>query len=103
MIFIKNLKKITDEKYAIGYKHYQPFHEKHGLRKTEEQLLQEGKLIEKPGDLDVGEGEEQKLFYNPVTNEGFYELIEVGKDDIELLREDLNNAILELSMMIGGM
>lgn len=74
MIFIQNLTSITETKQAIGFAHYNPFDKEKGLGKTQEELLLEGILIP---DVPIPEhnGNMPTLFYNPITNKGFYENI----------------------------
>lgn len=78
MIFIKGLTKISDTKYSIGYIHYMPFNNKNGLSKTEEQLLQEGKLVDLPVKLVDVTGKDQVLYYNPADNICFWEYIDIA-------------------------
>ena len=109
MIFIKDLTKITDIKYSVGYIHYMPFDSVNGLKKTQEELLEEGKLVELPSKLAEVEGKIQVMYYNPITNLCFWEYEDAPiseKTDIELLKiqvENSNQAITELSMIVGGM
>lgn len=67
MIFIKDLIKITDEKYSIGFIHYMPFDNNSGLGKTEEELEKEGILTDLP---IQGSG---TLYYNPIEKKCFYD------------------------------
>lgn len=106
MVFLKT------ENERVIYSHYMPMHGKHGLGKTEEELLEEGILVESVPDPVDTPGKSPVLY---CSDEGVmwytYEDIlvpeDIIKNDIETLRqEDLNNkeAIAELYVMaMGGM
>lgn len=76
MIYIKELTKITDEKYSIGYKHYTPFDDVKGLHKTKDELLQDGQLVELSTRSQEVAGKNQELYYNPINNTCFWDYID---------------------------
>lgn len=66
MIYIK-----FDKNFIVNYIHYMPFHEIHGLHKTKEELLKDGKLID-----DIPKSYNGlTLFYNQNKN-----IVEISKD-----------------------
>lgn len=89
MIFIGNLEKITDTKEKIGFIHYDPFNEKYGLHKTKEELQKQGVFVDNIP-KEEQEGKTAELFYNPVTNECFYEYSDAPKG-IPSLEEQINS------------
>ena len=104
MIFIKEFTKITDEKYIIGYIHNMPFDATNGLNRTEEQLLQEGKLVEVDTKPVAAEGKEPVMYYNPNTNRCFWELVDIPKSieqNAQEQIEELKQSIAELTVMIA--
>lgn len=77
MIFINDLKKITDDRYSIGFTHFMPFDEQYGLHKTEEELKQIGALVEQPIMPEIPQGKTAVMYYNPINNIAFYELEDI--------------------------
>ena len=118
MIFLK-----FDNRNRLTYRHNFPFHEKHGLGKTEEQLVKEGVLVEQlPAKLPEAEGKIQELYYIEGQLEWQYEDIPPTPQEKEnqkiaeletallemstlsaLQQAQNEQAIMELTMMIGGM
>ncbi|KAJ51105.1 hypothetical protein BD780_000227 [Clostridium tetanomorphum] len=98
MIFIKNLNKITDSKYDIGYKHYMPFDSTNGLNKTKEQLEQEGILIEGISEPQQIEGKQSIMYYNPVENIIFYEYEDILKPKENIEKETFTKTLAELTV-----
>lgn len=70
MKFIK-----IDAMERVEFVHHVPFHEKHGMGKTKEQLLQEGYFVEHiptPAEtLDIAPKRKVELYFDPET-ETFY-------------------------------
>jgi len=100
MIFVGNF--IQDEKgLRVGFIHHKPFDEKDGLRKTEEELLQIGALVDEIPEPEQREGKIPVMYYNPETNTVYYEY-----ENKPLTAEEriamLEQAILELTMLLGG-
>lgn len=95
MIFLQ----IDPSDNRIEFIHYQPFDPKHGMNKTEEQLLREGILVEYLPEPIEQEGKASELRYNGV--ELFYEYFSIPKGEVEQLRDEMNNGLMELSMLIA--
>ncbi|WP_205613341.1 hypothetical protein [Clostridium sporogenes] len=89
MIFLSRLTKITNEKYSIGYIHYMPFNEKHGLGKTKEELEQEGILLESIIEPKQIEGKQATMYWNPIEGKIFYEYEDIPKSKEETLEEKI--------------
>lgn len=94
MIYLGNLIKITDTKYSIGFIHYMPFDAINGLGKTQEQLEQEGILIESVPQSQVIEGKTSIMYVNPVDKLIFYEYEDIPKSK-EDLQQELNAKLLK--------
>lgn len=98
-----------DEIGRVNYTHYMPFHEKHGLGKSKEELEQEGLLVDSIPEPQQIEGKSAILYCNPTTKELWYEYEDIPKTQEELQAQkinDLEGAIMELTMilsMTGGM
>lgn len=114
MIFIK-----LDNSY-VTYIHYMPFHEKHGFKKTREQLEQEGILVNEVPEPEQIEGKAAILHANPETKELWYEYEDIQPTPGELeeqritqlenqsqmqqaLLDDLLLNVIPMLMMGGGM
>lgn len=70
---MKKFLKLSGEKVMLI--HHQPFHEKHGLKKTEKELKQEGVLVDEiPPKPEVAEDEVALPYYN--DKKGFYYKVE---------------------------
>lgn len=99
MIFLK-----YDETGKVNYTHYMPFHEKHGLGKTKEELEQEGILVDSIPKPEQIEGKAPILYCNPETKELWYEYEDIPKTEEELQQEKiqaLEQSIAELSATIA--
>ncbi|URN85887.1 hypothetical protein [Acetobacterium wieringae] len=90
--------------------HYKPFDKNYGLGKTEEELGLEGFLVESIPEPEEIEGKIAVMYYTEADGFIFqYEDIpktaeQIQAEAIESLRNDLNSAIIELSMaIVGGM
>ena len=100
MKFVGNF--VQDEKgLKVGFVHNMPFHEQHGMGKTQEELQQIGALVDDIPEPEQIEGKNAVLYYNPETNSVYYEYIDRPLTDQERI-EQLEKAILELTMLLGG-
>jgi hypothetical protein len=105
MIFVK-LK--DDEIQAI---HYQPFDPVYGLGKSEEELLQEGILVESVPEPEFIEGKVPVLKYDPTNKELYYEYEDVPPTKEELLEKEIEQLKQQLQLtqqaldelILGGM
>ncbi len=112
-VFLNNFTKITDEKFAVGYYHGMPFDPMHGLGKTEEELIKMGGAVVDNFDTQqiAPEGKALARFYNPITNVGFIEFIDMPVRELtpfELLqRENENlksqNAEIIYNLVLNGL
>jgi hypothetical protein len=108
MIFIKELYKVTEDKYKIGFIHYMPFDETNGLGKTKEELLQTGALVELPQEPQPQEGKIPVMYYNSVNNTAYYEMEDIKpqpKTKEEQLQDQVDQlalTVLQLQSQIGG-
>lgn len=91
MVFIKDLTKISDTKYTIGFIHYMPMDKTNGLQKSQDELLKEGKLVELPARLTDVAGKDQTLYYNPVDNVCFWEYVDVPQAQEQSLQEQISS------------
>lgn len=99
MIFLK-----YNETNKVTYQHHKPFHKKHGLGKTIEQLEQEGILVDSIPEPEQIEGKQAILYCNPDTKELWYEYEDIPKTDEDLQQEKiqaLEQSIAELSATIA--
>lgn len=90
----------TDAEYGFDFVHHYPFHKEYGLGKTEEELLEEGVLIDEPSQLPYREDKMQVLKYT--EDKGlFYEYEDIPEEPISLLEgkvAELEDVILMLTM-----
>lgn len=118
MIFLK-----FDSDGKISYIHHAPFDEKHGLKKSKEQLKKEGVLVEQlPEKLEEIEGKQQVLYLLDGQLVWKYEDMPLTPEEIQaekiqeletallemttlnaIQQQQNEQAIMELTMMIGGM
>lgn len=108
MIFLGSLKKISDDKFDIGFIHYMPFDSKVGLGKTETELLAEGALINNIPNAEIIEGKNSTMFYNPLTNSIFYEYVDVPKSKEQIIEDELEelkqqNAAMMLALVTNDL
>lgn len=108
MIFLGEMQKIDSAKYSVSLIHSQPFDAKNGLGKTQEQLEQEGILVEGIPELIQTDGKQAMLYYNPATKELWYEYDDIPKTEEELLKEQVvelqaQNAQMLLALVEGGL
>ncbi|WP_207653319.1 hypothetical protein [Clostridium cochlearium] len=99
MIFIK-----VNNCNQVNYTHYMPFHEKHGLGKTQEQLEQEGILVDSIPEPKQIEGKAPILYCNPETKELWYEYEDIPPTPEDLQQEKiqaLEQSMAELSATIA--
>jgi hypothetical protein len=88
MVYMTNLIKVTNTKFSVGYIHYLPFDEVHGLGKTVDELQATGLLVEQ---LPTPEnnGKQAMLYVNPVTSTFFYEYTELQKTSAQEMAEEI--------------
>ena len=107
MIFVK-----WNEKNDVTFVHYMPFDEKEGLNKTEEELLEEGVLIESIPNPEQVEGKGSEMKYDPESKSVYYEYFDLPVDrekELEKLVEELRGkqelmqSALDDLIMGGGM
>lgn len=97
--FIKNL--IEDEKgLRIGYIHNMPFHPVYGLKKSEEELREEGILLDDIPKPERVEGKIPVPYYNPETNTVYYEYVDRPLTPEEKA-EQLEQAMIETSILLA--
>ena len=88
--------------------HYIPFDEVYGLGKTEEELLQEGYLVESIPEPEVIEGKAPVMKYDPATNTVYYEYVDIPpapKTAEQLIADqqaEINNLTIVIADIIGG-
>ncbi|MHB9937899.1 hypothetical protein CF098_07700 [Clostridium sporogenes] len=97
MIYLGNLKKIEQNKYMIGHIHYMPFDEINGLRKTKEELEQEGVLIENIPEPKYIESTQAIMYWNPVDKQVFYEYEDVPKSEEDIEKETLKTLVKQVA------
>ncbi|EPY2302320.1 phage protein [Clostridium sporogenes] len=93
MQFIKELKKITNEKYKIEYIHHMPLDKKYGLGKTKEELQEEGILIENFPEPIYIEGKYTIMYWNPIEKKIFYEYEDIPNVIEPTKEETLQNRV----------
>lgn len=105
---MKKFIQINEENVVIMINYF-PFDEKSGMGMTEEELLVIGKLVDEIPNIPFSDGKIGQYIYNSNTNTVDYEYIdrpktteELQAEEIESLRNDLNSAIIELSMAMAG-
>lgn len=110
MIYLGEFQQVENNKYKVGYIHYMPFHEKHGLGKTVEELEQEGILVDSIPEPQQIEGKAPILYCNPETKELWYEYEDIPKtqeekqqEEIEALKQSIAELTIAITMMMGGM
>lgn len=105
MIFISNLREISESEYEIGFMHNMPFDPIVGLHKTEAELEEEGLLVDailEP--INVPEYTFPVLCYNPVTNSLFYKFVHRDMTYKEKITElQSQNAQMLLALVMGGL
>lgn len=118
MVFIKH------DSGKVNFIHYLPFHEEYGMKKTQEELELEGILVENVPKPVTQEGKNAVMRYNIETKKITYDYEDIPKTEEDIQQQkiqelenallemptlqaikDLENeqAIMELTMMIGGM
>lgn len=103
MIYLGNLKQINEEKTLVNFIHYKPFHEKHGLGKTREELQQEGILVDSIPELVEIDGQSASLYCNLITKELWYEYEDVPKSEEGIQQEEINTLRQELAELKQAM
>lgn len=101
MIYLYGLEKINNDKYKVNNIHYRPFDPQYGLGKTQEELEQDGILIESLTEPEDSPFKSAVLYCNPQTKEVWYEYEDRPLTEQERI-EQLEQAILELTMLLGN-
>ncbi len=102
MVFLK----IDSETNMVNYFHMKPFDSRHGLGKTEIELLQEGFLIDSIPEPEQIEGKSVKMFYTEADGFWFeYEDIpptpeELRQKEIDGLKAELLNNQLAMAELV---
>ncbi|RXH52484.1 hypothetical protein D6T70_06505 [Kurthia gibsonii] len=99
MIFIK-VDSVTNE---VNFQHFMPFDEVNGLHKTQEELLQDGYLVDSIPDPEQINGKVPILKYNGTSL--YYEYQDVPIDEITALKRQVveqEQAIMELTALLSG-
>lgn len=99
MIFIK-VDSVTNE---VNFQHFMPFDEVSGLHKTQEELLQDGYLVDSIPDPEQINGKVPILKYNGTSL--YYEYQDVPIDEITALKRQVveqEQAIMELTALLSG-
>lgn len=104
MIYLYGLEKIAGTKYKVTRQHYKPFDEQYGLHRTQEELEQEGILVENLPNPEAIPYKNPVLYCNPQTKEVWYEYEdrpltpeEEMRQRIELMQQALD------ALLLGGM
>lgn len=100
MIYLKL--KEQDGKYSVLLIHYKPFDLKHGLNKTEEELLKDGVLVESLPVAEARQGKQAVLYAKKDTKELYYEYVDFVETESEIAQlktqnEELAMATVELA------
>ncbi|AKA69826.1 hypothetical protein [Clostridium scatologenes] len=98
MIFLGNLTKISDTKYSVGYTHYKPLDEINGLKKSKEQLEQEGILVDSILEPQQIEGKQAVMYWNPVDKVIFYEYEDIQKSKEVTEKETFTQTLAQLAI-----
>ena len=93
-IFIK-----VNQQNQVTFINYQPFDAVHGMKKTREELLSEGYLVNNIPDPEVVDGKVSVLMYNPDTSTLYFEYKDRPLTESERLNQ-LEDAFNEFIM--GG-
>ncbi|BAQ11289.1 phage protein [Bacillus sp. OxB-1] len=103
-IFIK-----SNHENQVVYRHNMPFHEKHGLGKTQAELEQEGLLVDYVPTPDTSDKTKMAVLYiNPETKELYYQYEDIPdtpESEVALLRKEnatLQSAVSELTMFVAS-
>lgn len=98
MIYIK-LRQGTNEIESV---HYMPFDEKYGLHKTQEELLQNGYLVDAMPPENPPEGYQvNKLLFNSETQTISYEYAEVPQSAEEIMLQKITNLETQIDTLLG--
>ena len=103
MIYIK-----TNSEGLVTLQHNFPFHPRFGLGKTEEELLQEGFLVDGVPLPEYADDKNPILYYKDGVFNYVYEEIAIQKTDMEIMQEEnlaLKNSLADLweVVLLGGM
>lgn len=93
----------TDSTNKITYTHYMPFHEKNGLHKTEEELLQDGHLIDSFDDIIPPAGKSTEYYYDGTTlSHQFIDIPPVPEMERAVKLDELQAKLDYLAVMTGN-
>lgn len=95
-----------DENYVVYYTHYMPFNANYGLKKTAEELLLEGALVDAYEKALCGANQIATYKYNPIENKVYYEIkdIEIKNNMSDKERiEELQAKLFEQEQMLANL
>lgn len=64
----------------VIYLHYKPFHPRHGLKKSKEELELTGILIDEIPEPEIESNQIANLKFNPDTNTLYYEYVDLPEE-----------------------
>ena len=103
MVYLGELKEITEEKHQIGFIHNMPFDETYGLHKTQAELEQTGVLVESVPEPSAEEGYQPTgIFVNPVTKDVWYEYEPIPPTKEELMQQQIDEMSVAMAAILGG-
>lgn len=100
MFYISDLRHTADDKYRVGFIHYQPFDPLNGLNKTKEELEQSGFFIDSLPEPEHIEGKIPVLYADPENKRVYYEYVDkpitIDKrvEDLEQFAADLTYQLM---------
>jgi hypothetical protein len=100
MVFIK-LQKSTD---VVEYIHYMPFDSVNGMKKTEEELLQEGMLLDVSIPEETVQAGKQALLHYNDTNSFYYTYVDrplTPEEELEQLKQQVVAQQSAINMLLG--
>lgn len=86
-----------DENNKVTFMHNLPFDATHGMKKTREQLLEEGKLVTEIATPENIEGKYAVAMYDPDTNSVYYVYEDAPLTDsqrIDMIEDALNELLM---------
>lgn len=95
---------IRVENTRVMFTHFMPFDEKHGMGKTEEELLQEGYLIDEIPEPEQQEGKIAEPHYTPEKGY-YYEYVDAPEPkpetDVAALQEEVKELQATVNALLG--
>lgn len=92
---------IKTENTKVVFTHFMPFDEKYGMKKTEEELLKEGYLIDEIPEPEQQEGKIAEAHYTPEKGY-YYEYVDIpvqsDPTDIETLQKEVEDLKTQLAI-----